>query len=83
MKMQEISTPMTYPISILSAQDSLAKVFQLLEDSEDLTIQEELSSLKLRELPPLKDLRFCSLKMSKIFCRMTKDGHLKPSSNLG
>ena len=80
LKMQEISTPTTYPISTLSAQDSLARVFQLLENGEDLTTQEELSSLKLPELPPLKELRFYSLRTSKTSFRMTKDGHLRPSS---
>ena len=43
-------------------------------------MQEELSSLKLPELPPLKDLSICSLKMFPACCHMTKGGLLKPSS---
>ena len=54
--------------------------FSIAGNGEDLTTQEELSSLKLPELPPLKDLRFYSLRTSKTSFRMTKDGHLRPSS---
>lgn len=53
MKMQEQSTPMNYPISNLYAQDFLVRLFQSLEKGEVLTMQEELSSLRLPELPPL------------------------------
>ena len=80
MKMQEQSTPMTCPISTLYAQDFLVRLFQLLEDGKDLTMQEELSSLKLPELPPLKDLHFCYLKMFPDSYRMTAGGLLRPSS---
>ena len=80
MKMQEQSTHMNYPISNLFAQDFLVKHFQLLEKGVDLTMQEELSSLKLPELPPLKDLHFCCLKMFPDSYRMTAAGRLRPSS---
>ena len=80
MKMQEQSTPMNYPISNLYAQDFLVRLFQSLEKGEDLTMQEELSSLRLPELPPLKDMHFCCLKMFPDSYRMTAAGRLRPSS---
>ena len=43
-------------------------------------MQEELSSLRLPELPPLKDLHFCYLKMFPDSYRMTAGGLLRPSS---
>ena len=80
MKMQEQSTLMNYPISTLIAQDFLVRLFQLLDCEVDLTTQEELYSLRLPELPPLKDLHFCSLKMFPDSYRMTAAGRLRPSS---
>ena len=74
-------SPVTnYPISTLFAQDFLVRLFQLLDCEVDLTTQEELYSLRLPELPPLKDLRFCSLKMFPDSYRMTAAKRLRPSS---
>ena len=80
LKTQEKSIPKTYHISILFAEDFLAKVFQLLDAGEDLTMNEELCSLKLPELPPLKNLDISSLKMFPDCYRMTKGGRFKKSS---
>ena len=80
LKMREQSTPICFPMSMLYAEASLAKVFQLLENGEDLTISEEHFSLKLPELLPSKNLHFCSLKMFPDFYRMTKGGLLRQSS---
>lgn len=51
---QEKSNRKNYLISNLCVVDSLAKVFHKLEKGVDSPIQEELCSLKLPELPPLK-----------------------------
>ena len=77
---QERSTQTNCLISTLYAEDSLAKAFQSLEKGAALTMQEELSSLKLPELPPSKNLNICSLKMFPVCYRMTKAGRLLPSS---
>ena len=71
MMTQEKSTPMSCLISTLYAEDSLAKAFQSLESGEDLKMSEELSSLKLPGLPPLKNLSICSLKMFPDCYRIT------------
>ena len=63
MMTQERSTQTSCPISTLYAEDSLAKAFRSLEKEKDSAIPEELSSLKLPGLPPLKNLNICSLKM--------------------
>jgi len=68
---QERSTQTNCPISTLYAEDSLVKAFQSLESEEASTTQEELSSLKLPELPPLKSLSICSLKMFPDCYRIT------------
>ena len=68
---QERSTQTNCPISTLYAEDSLVKAFQSLESEEASTTQEELSSLKLPELPPLKSLSICSLKMYPDCYRIT------------
>lgn len=70
--MQERSIPKPCRISTVFAEDSLARAFQSLENGEDLTMQEELSSLKLPELPLLRNLSICSLKMFPACCRMTE-----------
>ena len=80
MKMREQSTPICFPMSMLYAEASLAKVFQLLENGEVLTISEEHFSLKLPELLPSKNLHFCSLKMFPDFYRMTKGKPFRSSS---
>ena len=77
---QEKLTQTNCPISTLFAEDSLVKAFQSLEKGAALTMQEELSSLKLPELPPSKNLNICSLKMFPVCYRMTKAGRLRPSS---
>jgi len=59
---QEKSTQTSFLISTLYAEDSLAKAFQSLEKGAALTMQEELSSLKLPELPPSKNLNICCLR---------------------
>ncbi len=71
MMTQEKSTQTSFLISTLYAEDSLAKAFQSLEKGAALTMQEELSSLKLPELPPLKNLSICSLKMFPDCYRIT------------
>ena len=67
-------------ISTFFAEASLVKAFQSLERGAPLPIPVERSFLKLPGLPPLKDLRFCSLKMSLESCRLTEAGSLRPSS---
>ncbi len=78
--MSEKYNPICFPMSILFAEDSLVKLFRLLESGEVSKIQEERFSLKLQELLPSKDLHFSSLKMFPDFYRMTKGGHLRPCS---
>ena len=62
MMTQEKSTQKSCLISTLYAEDSLVKAFQSLEKGAALTMQEELSSLKLPELPPSKNLNICCLR---------------------
>ena len=80
MKMQPRSTPPPYLISSFFAEDSHARLFQLLEDAADLTMLEELFSLRLPESLPLSDPLICSLKMFPDCYRMTKAGRLRSSS---
>ena len=68
---QEKLTQTNCPISTLYAEDSLAKAFQSLESEEASTTQEELSSLKLPELPPLRNLSICSLRTFPVCYRIT------------
>ena len=77
---QEKLTQTNCPISTLYAEDSLAKAFQSLEKGAALTMQEELSSLKLPELPPSKNLNICCLRTFPDCYRMTAAGRLRPSS---
>ena len=56
------------------------KVFHKLEKGVDSPIQGELCSLKLPELPPLKNLNICCLKTFPDSYRMTQAGRLRPSS---
>lgn len=77
---QEPSFPKNCRISTFFAEASLVKAFQSLERGAPLPIPVERSFLKLPGLPPLKDLRFCSLKMSLESCRLTEAGSLRPSS---
>lgn len=72
--------PEKCPTSISSVADFLAKAFQLQESDEDLTMLEELFSLKLQELPQLKNLSICCLKMFPDCLTMTAAKHLKQSS---
>lgn len=81
LKMHEPSIPIGCRISTLFAADSLAKVFQSLEEGKDLqTMPEVRSFLKLLGLQEPSDLLICSLKMYPDCYRMTKVGHLRPSS---
>ena len=77
---QEKLTQTNCPISTLYAEDSLVKAFQSLEKGAALTMQEELSSLKLPELPPSKNLNICCLRTFPDCYRMTAAGRLRPSS---
>ena len=77
---QEKLTQTNCPISTLFAEDSLAKAFQSLENEKDSAIPEELSSLKLPELPPSKNLNICCLRTFPDCYRMTAAGRLRPSS---
>ncbi len=80
LKMHEPSIPIGCRISTLFAVDSLAKVFQSLEEGKDLqTMPEAHSFLKLLGLQEPSDLRICSLKTYPDCFRMTKVGHLRPS----
>lgn len=80
MKMQPRSTPPPYLISSFFAEASHVRLFQLLEDAADLTMLEELFSLRLPESLPLSDHLICSLKTFPDCYRMTKAGHLRSSS---
>ena len=80
MKMPPRSIPKPYRISSFFAEDSHARLFQLLESGMDLTMLEEPFSLKLPESLPLSDHLICSLKMFPDCYRMTKAGHLRSSS---
>ena len=71
MMTQEKSTQKSCLISTLYAEDSLAKAFRSLENEKDSAIPEELSSLRSPELPPLKSLSICSLKMFPVCYRIT------------
>lgn len=78
--MQEPLNQRACRISTLFAEDSHARVFQLLESGAGLPTQEERFSLKSQGLPPLKDLHICSLKMYPDCFRTTKAGRLRQSS---
>ena len=77
---QEKSSPRTCRISTLFAEDFLARAFQSQENGEALKTPEEPCSLKLLGSLPLKDLAICCLKTYPDCYRMTKAGHLRPSS---
>jgi hypothetical protein len=74
------STPQHSPTSTFSAADFRARASQLLENEEDLPTREELSSLRSRVLPQIKDLDFYCLKTSKGFSRTILASLLRPSS---
>ena len=81
MKTQEKSTRKTCLISTLFAQVFPVRAFQSQDCEKDLKMtQEELSFLRLPELPPLKDHHFCFLKMFPACLAMTKAGLLRQSS---
>lgn len=80
MKTLQRSTPTTFLISTLFAEDSLASLFQLLAEGVDLTTLAEPCSLKLPELLPLSDLNIFCLRMFPDCYRMTKAGRLRRSS---
>ncbi len=64
----------------LKALPIVIKAFQSLEKGADLTMQEELCSLKLPESLPLKNLNICCLRTYPVSYRMTQAGRLRPSS---
>lgn len=80
MKMQERYSRKICRISTFFAEDSLVRLFQSLENGEDLVTAEEPYFLRLQELIGLSDLHFCVLRMLPDSCRMTKAGH--PESQL-
>lgn len=59
------STPQLFPTSIVSFEDSLAKLLVSLESVEALKIPEERSSLNLREYCEQSNLDYSSLRMLK------------------
>src|SRR6266704_190491 len=67
------------PIMTCSVEDFPARLFLLLANEEDLTIAEELSSLKSRGWQPPRDLHISCLKMSKDCLTTTMAGHSKQS----
>jgi len=69
-----------FQISTSCVQDSLAKVSRLLGKEGDLKILAEPCFMKLRELPRLKDLSYCSWKTSRDFCHTIKGEPLELSS---
>ena len=79
MKMQERYSRKICRISTFFAEDSLVRLFQLLENGEDLVTAEGPYFLRLQELLGLSDLHFCVLRMFPESCRMTKAGHFRPS----
>ena len=79
MKMQERYSRKICRISTFFAEDSLVRLFQSLENGEDLATAEGLYFLRLQELLGLSDLHFCVLRMFPDSCRMTKAGHFRPS----
>ena len=83
MMTQEKLTQTSCLISTLYAENSLAKAFQSLENEKDSAIPEGLSSLRSPELPPLKNLSICSLKMFPDCYRITGAGRLRPHRDVG
>ena len=79
-KTQNELIPMTCRALILSVPDFLARASRWQESVSDSEIQEALCSLKLPEFLERNGLRFYFWKTSRACCRMTKAGHLKPSS---
>ncbi len=83
---QEKLTQTNCPISTLYAEDSLVKAFQSLEKGAALTMQEELSSLKLPELPPSKKPKYLLLEnvpgllSHNCLSFARRAGRLRPSS---
>jgi hypothetical protein len=72
--------PTLFPISTVSFDDSLAKLFLSLESENDLKIPEERSSLNLREYCGQKNLDYSSLKMLKDCLVTTTEKLSAPSS---
>ena len=80
MKTQEKSTQKPCQSLTYSAEDSPARHFLSLAGEKDLTMPEVLSSLRLPDWLEKDGLRIFSLKTSQDCYRMTKAGHLRPSS---
>lgn len=66
-------------ISKCSVVDFLARLSLLLETKMDSEILEALYFMKLKELPQLKNLKFCFWKMSKIYYHTIQGKPLKQS----
>ena len=79
-KMPEQSTQTTCRNLTFCVEDSLVRHFHMLANDRDLPMQEVLCSLKFPDWLRLDDRRICSLKMFPVCYRMTKAGHLQPSS---
>lgn len=73
--MQEKCQPLTY-----SPQDSLARLFHLLENGSALQTLEARYFLKLLGLQSRKDLDTCSLKTLRDYYSMMKEGRSEPFS---
>ena len=80
METSQKSTPQLVPTSIVSFEDSLAKLFQSLESGEALKTPEERSSLNLREYCEKNSLDYSSLKMLKDCSLTTTEKLSQPSS---
>ena len=80
METSQKSTPQLFPTSTSSFEDSLARLFQSLENGEDLKIPDERSSLSLREYCEQNNLDYSSLKMLKDCSVMTTEKLSAPSS---
>ena len=80
METSQKSTPQLFPTSTSSFEDSLARLFQSLENGEDLKIPDERSSLNLREYCEQNNLDYSSLKTLKDFSATTTAILSEPSS---
>ena len=77
---QETSIPAKCPTSTLSVQDFLVRALALRERGLASRIPEALSSLRLPDCLKRNGLHFFYWKTSSDCYRMTKAGHLKPST---
>lgn len=80
METSQKSTLQLFPTSTVSSEVFLAKLFQSLENENDLKIPDERSSLSLREYCEQNNLDYSSLKMLKDCSVMTTEKLSAPSS---